>query len=98
MNTKLSAHTPGPWNNQEFPSIDFKYSFCIDAADGQPIADIRGWHSGIDAANARLIAAAPCLLEALESLLDLAMTWKPDQIEDDSTLFNTRQAIAKAKG
>lgn len=77
MSTK---HTPGPWKTE-----DRRY-LITDAPDegsigvyagGFWIADVHGAHVGPKSrdeadANARLIAAAPELLEALEALLQNA--------------------------
>ena len=46
-------------------------------------------------ANARLIAAAPDLLAALETLTDACCQWDN---QDDPALEASRAAIAKAKG
>ncbi len=59
-----TAHTPGPWTAQRC---------SIRAADGKVVAICNGWVNGAgnDAtpfANARLIAAAPELLEACERM------------------------------
>lgn len=72
MKTK---HTPGPWQYDEdghFVSVD------MDAS--KMICDIRGWgwlqkmgHAKaieVQKANAKLIAAAPDLLEALQDLIN----------------------------
>jgi len=51
-------HTPGPWRISK--DGDF-----LEAPNGDPIADLRYLHLPNNEANARLIAAAPELLEAL---------------------------------
>jgi len=56
-----------------------------------PIAQIgRGWNEAEDEANARLIAAAPEMLEALQSLTH--------PMASDEDLQNALAIIAKAKG
>jgi hypothetical protein len=56
-----------------------------------PIAQItRGWNEAEDEANARLIAAAPEMLEALQSLTH--------PMASDEDLQNALAVIAKAKG
>jgi hypothetical protein len=57
------THTPGPWTHQE-------YKFIRSDEGGLDVATITGWGllSQTNRANARLIAAAPDLLEALEEL------------------------------
>jgi hypothetical protein len=68
MNTDKSARTPGPW------TVEFGEAMYVRAPDGSHIA-IMGQltaHARRDAnesaANARLIAAAPALVEALEAV------------------------------
>ena len=71
------------------------------SASGSAICDVYGDHNGERDANARLIAAAPALLEALEAidlLLDVG-----DEVPDntaftfnDSTAINAAFAKARA--
>ena len=58
------------------------------------LAEVRNCGSGDVSANARIIAAAPCMLDALENLtIGIAMGWDLDGI-----LENARAIIAKATG
>jgi len=58
----MSAHTPGPWTY----SADDEGGYMVQVErDAQPIARV-AWFD--QEANARLIAAAPAMLEALEYL------------------------------
>ena len=95
----MSKHTPGPWEIQEHPNGIYKYIsgpehlefaqvvWCMEDDERSPECE----------ANARLIAAAPELLEAVEELL--ACT-------EGQAIYNfmepqkkkARAAIAKAKG
>ena len=95
MNTH--THTPGPWHmgagNGE-GSI-FAYNGRIRLELGgttlYPIAQIgRGWNEVEDEANARLIAAAPEMLAALQSLAH--------PMASDEDLQNALAVIAKVKG
>lgn len=53
------SHTPGPWK------VDRPYI----RGTGRAIASLESWHNEVeDAANARLIAAAPEMLECLEHI------------------------------
>ncbi len=56
-------HTPRPW---------IKNRNIIETASGEEIARVSYERDGYVQANARLIAAAPALLEALEGLTDTA--------------------------
>lgn len=96
-----STHTPGPWQ------VNRKYKMSVETcADGQGInliaecSDPDGFRtSGEDQANARLIAAAPELLAALEVITACVdrnggsvRTITPEAI------IQARAAIAKARG
>ena len=88
--TGMSAHTPGPWY------VDGLRKTRVATAEDLTIATA---HAGADRsknkaeANARLIAAAPALLEALEAILR-------DHSIDISVGNGSaaRTAIAQAKG
>lgn len=88
----MSKHTPGPW---------VAHSLMVSEA-GQPISRGRDiCHCGIGMrppsdsrqamANARLIAAAPELLEALQAVVRVAN-------RDTMEFFAAHAAIAKATG
>ena len=102
MDTKQTQHTPGPWKAETFVVMGAedhpKSGYTIKAGD-DAIADLYhgcGWTKAEVKANARLIAAAPELLAALEAVLS--------QIDPKDTpvglgnILNARAAIAKAKG
>lgn len=88
-----AKHTPGPWE------IERGYSTIIKSI-GPCVADEYAGSAWLEVseANARLIAAAPELLDALKELLD--REWQDD--EGDYTLEMARRkaraAIAKAIG
>jgi len=99
-----TQHTPGPWEWK----FDGKYCVGLEPnviwVGREPTLDI-------EAANARLIAAAPDLLAALQTLMDLIELRGPRSIaphkspieELRATLTKAdyeaaRAAIAKAKG
>lgn len=71
------AHTPGPWRTLDGDSV-----VNIVGPEGQPIAatTTKAYYERFDAtdkANARLIAAAPDLYEALRVLLPFAVNRGP---------------------
>jgi len=74
-------HTPGPWHHKDDEVFSFRNSLVCDCGG---FSDSK--------ANARLIAAAPELLEALKLLCQHSDSWKPD------VWNNARSAIAKAEG
>ncbi len=103
-----NRYTPGPWKND---------CFLVTAANGREVA-----HTGLlgrrrgsyadqggeeeDEANARLIAAAPDLLDALEESLALNINWsveaEPEALayysEYKQVIAQARAAIARVKG
>jgi hypothetical protein len=94
-----AKHTPGPWS--KLPSGEAKFiplrahhceklGFCIGFVN----YDINDGHGSIPAANARLIAAAPDLLDALQAFPGFT----DDATAGDAWLEKMRAAIAKATG
>ena len=59
-----TPHTPGPWDYRALAG-DHDYGVYAEGGDGRDLALVRDFHAG----NARLIAAAPELLDALTGLL-----------------------------
>jgi len=102
-------HTPGPWKfGKELSAHSGEWLISYDAADrgqGIPIAETRPG-SGQESANARLIAAAPELLEALEAALACGLVPKmtakdggaAGRIKAVQAGDKVRAAIAKARG
>lgn len=94
----MSKHTPGPWQHSvKLSGSENHRGFRILTADGWALADVQpADEDGIEGeANARLIAAAPDLLEALKRIVGwdaagLALT------EDHAA--QACAAIAKAEG
>lgn len=88
-----TQHTPGPWE------------FIDNALVGQKIDDKPVWLrpvilrsiTGVSESNAHLIAAAPELLAALKSTLDLVEIHHHEP-EVSEALTIIRAAIAKAEG
>lgn len=98
MNTE---HTPGPWRigNGSFIISDHPAPGITGSDDVQ----YYGGHlicESVSQANARLIAAAPDLLEALKVLLfafeELAKAIKP--LSSDPVIVSARAAVCKAEG
>jgi len=92
-------HTPGPW----IPDLGEVYR-VRSQQDGGQIAIMMnlkgaGLRAGDEvAANARLIAAAPDLLEALGNCVSLLSAYTNDDAVGIVILEQARSAIAKAKG
>jgi hypothetical protein len=112
MITKVAAHTPGPWSDDWI----IRGPSHIDGhrANGEPTSSLRRVIAHVidrdeeSAANARLIAAAPEMLEALESLPlnafgeDMGNCDAADFVDHSGEFFEAmikaRAAIRKAKG
>lgn len=91
METK---HTQGPWRMLP-PSTGVDANWHVTDSDDTFVAHVYGFSHSVDEAskaNARLIAAAPDLLEALQELAGLVTT-APQQYIDAANA-----AIAKAIG
>ena len=90
-------HTRGPWTAAE---IRLGYDQIIRGADQGPVAlvQLAGYTKGTAAANARLIAAAPNLLDALEACLKEyeARTWTDPASGGPSAA--ARAALRQARG
>jgi hypothetical protein len=63
----MTMHTPGPWLYQEGADA---YTHIVRASGNRFLCQLAQDTSGVAEANARLIAAAPELLAALEWALD----------------------------
>jgi len=102
-----AGHTPGPWQSQHDYDIDGICAIIgnIDGPDDgrmhfTHICEVMTDDADEARANARLIAAAPDLLEMLQEMIA-----DSDDVDDGklprisaATLVRARQAIAKAKG
>lgn len=92
-------HTPAPWvKNGDF--IESQDGYWICALDTEPIHKID--YGETEQANARLIAAAPELLEAAQGLLlwiaDETIKRRLEGREDCAPVKAALAAIAKARG
>lgn len=104
MNKK---YTPGPWFVEE-PNLDPEYgemekttwSIRAPGTNGFisfELATLSGWNPDKDDYDARLIAAAPELLEALQGLVKAVSDGYSEGIYADQ-MIAARAAIAKALG
>lgn len=98
-----TTHTPGPWMVHETGFYTNPFKITARGKHGA-VANIP--HSEItttarQSANARLIAAAPELLAALEGMDEELSLWGEDTLETMNLTARSeaiRAAIAKAKG
>ena len=103
-------HTKGPWHVEtEADTEDDEPTLYVCHAgtvcDGTTVCNFRPSHwATLDtrAANARLIAAAPDLLDALKPFADIGIGENPDYQPmirlDRDAILSARAAIAKAEG
>ena len=103
----MSAHTPGPWRITDRYGV-LTYQVGIDGrtvctvwprqqGNRPSVVDTEPWPEG--EANARLIAAAPDLLESLRELAELAvLQFGMPPPGADGPLQKALAAIAKADG
>ncbi len=103
----MTQHTPGPWehlNGDQIGAIVRERTAII--ADCCTESGPQGSQVGPDArqANARLIAAAPDLLAALQSSLQFVFAWLleyesgPQRERIEAQIAKTQAAIARAGG
>jgi hypothetical protein len=80
-----AGHTPGPWHYE--PDLSLHDTRLIYGSDGRLVADAGRIHKRTEAemdANARLIGAAPGMLEALKRIVQSApRTGLPLALEKD---------------
>lgn len=108
MKTNKTTHTPGPWGVIENSNMaDMIVSICKDKIDAprtvlDPDNGIVGKDSAQAVANARLIAAAPELLDACKNaanvLAALAVGTLTKVERDSPAILQLRAAISKAEG
>lgn len=90
----MSAHTPGPWEIRRYPRVGGSTKDLMGNGGGFVVK-----LDGASDANARLIAAAPELLEALKALVVMdKQLLESCGIGDTAVLIQARAAIAKAEG
>lgn len=87
-------HTPGPWHIEYVSDMPCVYgSAAGDDGVGVPICRVYKTE-GEWQANARLIKAAPLLLEALESCVEyIALVWDQDPANVPGALYDANKAL-----
>lgn len=109
----MSKHTPGPWkvfDYGEYPGIDSctepRRAIVVYSDDDDEPCGVCGETKEERIANARLIAAAPDMLEALKAAIDCRMVPFTTAAEGGASKYSRqvivadmiRAAIAKAEG
>jgi hypothetical protein len=86
----MNSHTPGPWACTY--TSNHAHDYRLTRPNGQPLpVNAEANDRSEQRANARLIAAAPDILKALE---DVLMVFS-EEYPDSPTLERARAAIAK---
>lgn len=106
-------HTPGPWDFTQDGSTAKKLATVCVTGDGWIVGvpfsretDVNYEQHGTSKADARLIASAPDLLEALKAVMEGCEwreiqgceAWHTKQMPSSEALTKARAAIAKATG
>lgn len=91
-----TEYTPGPWRPRPETDLTCAQVFRDGRADGGEalLADVYGGSYAARSANARLMAAAPDLLDALQALLRPTPT--PAQVAN--AVAEGHRAVARALG
>jgi len=95
-----AAHTPGPWNCNHSSASGYDIVCSENSPTDVCVISRRDKTTGEIDANARLIAAAPELLAALETAYMALIGYLPAHRNDvtDAAIGAARAAITKAKG
>jgi len=88
----MSKHTPGPWSTTK----TFGGQILVHTEANFVVAIVRGYKHPYKS-NARLIAAAPELLDALQLLIDMDVAYQRGPKVGEAVEY-ARAAIAKATG
>jgi hypothetical protein len=110
--TKKSQHTPGPWSMddpaencpQHGKGGEQVFKVVAERFGGGLVADVSCWWYDRETAraNARLMAAAPEMLEALEGILNNLWKDRKRDVKRDYSLMvyeaQAKTAISKARG
>lgn len=109
----MTKHTPGPWRvieedgDGKCQHTDKCKTWVLDSEERGNMALMQAWYSGNDPdvfeevrANARLIAAAPDLLDVLEKVTDPYRSLPDEVLEEVAPdwLAEAFAAVTKAKG
>lgn len=91
----MIKHTPAPWVTEQ---PERKGYVWVSSSDGSRANLATVWRADGNAmANARLMAAAPDLLEALQSLVDMDVSYQRGPMVEEA-VNKARAAIEKATG
>jgi len=92
-------HTPAPWTREPGERFRHDQSAGVTGPNGSYVAaalDLNRYDKDEEVeANARLIAAAPDLLDALERLVHMA---ECNTVPGPNLMIQARAALAKARG
>ena len=89
----MSKYTQGPWSDE---SHSMGQVVVVTDASGQPVARMNSLSVEVNEANARLIAASPELLEALQQAVG-SLEWAASVIGDIPPKCDYMERIEEAK-
>lgn len=103
---KAGKRTPGPWTIAEYGIAEVGAKYLCIKKGGKTVSRIDPQGNSLstndtDYANARLIAAAPELLEALRRIMEyahLGASVCDIDVNEQPQFVNVRAAISKAEG
>jgi len=97
-----AKHTPGPWRLEVVEDRSIRHLCPVDADDLSILTIVHQDETPFAAVynedDARLIAAAPELLEALQTIMAIDAHCSLTECEADAIKSRARAAIAKATG
>ena len=97
-----AKHTPGPWRVEvdTDPEASWERKWPTINAEKYEVVGCEGFYGDYetDMANARLIVAAPDLLEALQGMIEVVSNTEYGEIDRKLAVKDARATIAKATG
>src|SRR5712692_4636849 len=97
----MPEHTPGPWTlSHGLVRPDSPRCRIVSGEKGASLTFVNIWHDAPEEAeaNARLIAAAPELLEAVQTTLVFLMSKARRDPAERGVVDHLRDVLAKAEG
>ena len=91
-------HTPGPWEVRNSGNVQGRNARCEIVKEGQALLATMAGLGEIDYANARLIAAAPDMLEACKECLEFMLKWDIKKNVISGLSLQLLATIVKAEG
>lgn len=94
----MKKHTPGPWTYHRTNGSPTTGKHMISGSKPGYLAEVRDCGSGDVAANARLIAEAPAMLEIIKGFLSNVMAPNPHPQDMDFVCAAAQSLIERVTG